>query len=87
MKLVVRSVPGTIITQYMLLNSIFCSVHFFMYLYILPWSAAHSLLFTLTMFSLISRKVKVNSEHLFKLLNYSRPSKNIQLHSQYHGPF
>ena len=33
MKLVLRSVPDTIIiTQYMLLNSVFCSPHFYMYL-------------------------------------------------------
>ena len=48
---------------------------FFISLYILPWSAAHSLRFTLTIFSLISSKVKVKSEHLFTLPNYTGHQK------------
>ena len=87
MKLVVRSVPDTIIIiQYMCLN--ICMYNICISAYVLAGSAAHSLLFTLTIFSLISSKVKVKSEHLFTLqIKLHRPSKNIQLYSHSHGPF
>ena len=71
MKLVVRSMSDTVIivTQYMLLNSVFCSPHIIA-VNILPQSLVHSLCFRLTIFRLISSKVKVKFEHLFALLNY-----------------
>ncbi len=67
--------PDTFITQYMyafelcILQSAFLHVSQST-VYSLLWSAAHSLLFTLTIFSLISVKMKVKSEHLLRLLNY-----------------
>ena len=74
-------------TMYAIKLCILQSTFFFISVYFLPWSAAHSLRFTLTIFSLISSKVKVKSEHLFTLPNYIDHEKNIQLYIYYHGPF